>query len=121
MNLFLRKSTSQGLVSGQAASRHSSGDASPGGGGSLHVIEPELLLHVAMGHLAERLLVVLHELEDGRQLLFLNSAGRKDTGGESSEPRGPGSPPGAGSAARASRTAENSTPTSPLRTQGGVV
>lgn len=48
-----------------------------GGGGSLHVVEPELLLHVAMGHLAERLLVVLHELEDGRQLLLLNSAGKR--------------------------------------------
>lgn len=43
----------------------------------LHVIEPELLLHVAIGHLAESLLVVLHELEDGSQLLFLNSVEKK--------------------------------------------
>lgn len=48
-----------------------------GGGSSLHVVEPELLLHVAIRHLAKRLLVVLHELEDGRQLFFLNSVEKK--------------------------------------------
>lgn len=53
-----------------------------GGGGSLHVVEPELLLHVSIGHLAEGLLVVLHELEDGLQLLFLNSVEKKGYGGE---------------------------------------
>lgn len=54
-----------------------SGGVSLGGGGGLHVVEPELLLHVAVGHLAKRLLVVLHELEDGSQLFFLNSVKKK--------------------------------------------
>lgn len=53
-----------------------------GGGGSLHVVEPELLLHVTIRHLAKGLLVVLHELEDGRQLLFLNSVEKKGYRGE---------------------------------------
>lgn len=48
----------------------------PGGGG-LHVVEPELLLHVTIGHLAKGLLVVLHELEDGSQLFLLNSVKKK--------------------------------------------
>lgn len=45
--------------------------------GHLHVVEPELLLHIASGHLPECLLVVLHELEDGCQLLLLHSVGKR--------------------------------------------
>lgn len=56
--------------------------------GRLHVVEPELLLHVASGHLPECLLVVLHELEDGCQLLLLHSVGKRGQRGERcSEPR----------------------------------
>lgn len=46
-------------------------------GHSLHVIEPELFLHVAIRHLTERLLVVLHEPEDGSQLFFLHSVEKR--------------------------------------------
>lgn len=57
------------------------------GQGRLHVVEPELLLHVARGHLPKRLLVVLHELEDGSQLLLLHSVGKRGQRGKGcSEP-----------------------------------
>lgn len=53
-----------------------------GGRCSLHVVEAELLPHVAVGHLTKRVLVVLHELEDGRQLFFLNSVEKKGERGK---------------------------------------
>ena len=73
--------------------------ARAGAGGGLHVIEPELLLHVAGRHLPEGRLVVLHELEDGRQLFLLNSVEERGERGERcsrSRPRGTQSAPRGG-------------------------
>lgn len=95
--------------------------ARAGAGGGLHVVEPELLLHVAGRHLPEGRLVVLHELEDGRQLFLLNSVEERGERGERcsrSRPRGTQSTPRGGDPGawllRFPESAENQSRTKPL-------
>lgn len=95
--------------------------ARAGAGGGLHVVEPELLLHVAGRHLPEGRLVVLHELEDGRQLFLLNSVEERGERGERcsrSRPRGTQSAPRGGDPGawllRFPESAENQSRTKPL-------